>query len=181
MSDVWLGQLAPQTADRDATHVAVVPLVAATEMEPGTHCKVLLDGTAGLGDDPIGIVDPFLKANVKKGERFFLCLYPRTVTGLRHVYNHPALDTVVAAEASRKQASEKWLRDFCGSVDCPGYEMTIAVAIEHGLHGGKQDDEYLFFRDMDAHGEIPEAFWDHLEVISGMKMGHRATYFSCTC
>lgn len=183
MSDVQLGLLAPVSAARDATHLAVVPVIAATEMEHGTHCEVRSDGTAGLGDNPIGIVDPFLKDNVKKGERFFLCLYPRTVTGLRHVYDHPALDAIATDEASRKQRSEQWLRAFCASADCPGYEMTIGMAVEHGQHGSARgyDDEYLHFNDMDAHGEIPAEFWEHLEVVSGRKMTRRATHFSCAC
>lgn len=181
MSDVWLGQTPPTTADRDATHVAVVPVEAVTEMEPGSHCTVLPNGKAALGGETIGIVDPFLRHKVKKGERFYLCLYPRSVTGLRHVYSHPALDAALGGVADRKQASEQWLRQFCASADCPGYETTIGLAVRHGQCGGEYDDEYLFFRDMDAHGEIPPEFWEHLEVVSGQKMTHRATHFTCSC
>lgn len=181
MSDVELGLLAPVAADRDATHLAVVPVIAATEMEPGTHCEVLPDGTAGLSDTPIGIVDPFLKANVRKGERFYLCLYPRTVTGLRHVYNHPRLDALASDASSKKVTSERWLREFCATADCPGYELTIGMAIAHGENSTGYDDDRLHFNDMDAHGEIPAEFWAHLEVVSGKKLGRRATYFSCAC
>lgn len=181
MSDVQLGFLAPEDAGRDATHVAVVPMIAADDLRPGTHVAPLGDGTAGSGKEPIGIVDPFLSGTVKKGERFFLCLYPRTVTGLRHVYKHPVLDSMTDPEPKdAKAASEKWLRDFVATSDCPGYEQVIAKALDN-QNSRFGDAEYLFFRDQDAHGEIPDAFWDHLEVVTGQKLTQRARAFSCSC
>lgn len=183
MSDVQLGILAPVNADRDATHVAVVPVVAAHQLMPGVHVGIIEDGRAAVEGEPkIGIVDPFLTSPVDRGQRFYVCLYPRTVTGLRHVYTHPVLDAVEAAVVDQKAASERWLRNFCGSVDCPGYEAVIAKAVEHGTSGGRWgDDEYLHFNGDDAHGEIPPEFWDHAEIVTGKKLTKRATYFSCAC
>jgi hypothetical protein len=102
MSDVQLGLLAPDDADRDATHGATVALIAADDLRPGTHVGLIDDIYAGSTKEPIGIVDPFLEKTVKAGERFYLCLYPRTVTGLRHVYEHPVLDAQKKSLAKRR-------------------------------------------------------------------------------
>jgi hypothetical protein len=84
-----LGELAADTARRDAVHVAVAPVVAGENLHPGHHVA-LKDGRAFAKGQTIGVVDPFLTADVQEGERFWLFLYPNTVTSLRHVWTHPA-------------------------------------------------------------------------------------------
>jgi hypothetical protein len=38
----------------------------------------------------IGIVDPFLDQPVRPGEEFWVFVYPNTITGMRHYWQHPA-------------------------------------------------------------------------------------------
>lgn len=129
----------------------------------------------------LGIVDPFLGAKVKPGQRFWLVVYPRQITSLRHVWTHPAFPSaeVAATPQNDKAASEKWLREFIASADCPDYETVIAKA----LHNDSWSKEYLHFDGIDAHGEIPPEFWGHVEVVTGRKIDQedRAEYFSCSC
>jgi hypothetical protein len=78
---------------RDAIHIAVAPMTASAAMEAGT--KVDAQGRCfsdcPIGQwKPVGIVDPFLPKPVQPGQRFWVFLFPDTVTSLRHVWTHPA-------------------------------------------------------------------------------------------
>ena len=85
---------------RDAVHVAVAPVTAAGRLAPGQHVGFVHPGdieVVGAVEKPIGVVDPFLRADVQPGERFWLFLDPNTVTSLRHVWTHPAFAPRVPA------------------------------------------------------------------------------------
>jgi hypothetical protein len=85
-----LGQLPGDDDRRDAIHIAIIPVIASGELRPGQHVGPLPDDRFGVVERPIGVVDPFLRGPVKDGERFWLCLYPYSITSLRHVWTHPA-------------------------------------------------------------------------------------------
>jgi hypothetical protein len=85
---------------RDAIHIAVAPVTAAERLTPGQHVGLVREGDlelVGLCDRSIGVVDPFLATAVEPGQRFWLFLYPNTITGLRHVWTHPAFTAAAAA------------------------------------------------------------------------------------
>jgi hypothetical protein len=80
---------------RDCIHVAVAPVVAGMTLTPGQHVAIDPSDMTAWSSPPIkamtvGIVDPYLTGPVMKGQRFWLFLYPGTVTGLRHAWSHPA-------------------------------------------------------------------------------------------
>lgn len=158
-----------ETGGRDAIHLAVNPTVAAEKLYPGQDVGV--DGTR---NSPVGIVDPFLKAPVQPGEMFWLVVYPRQINSLRHVWTHPAFPDEKYAGSSVKK-SEKWLRDFVASSECPSYDEVMTVATY-------STGDSLCFGDR-ASGNIPPEFWDHYEVVTGKTKptNQRATYFSCAC
>lgn len=85
---------------RDAIHIAVAPVAAAERLAPGQHVGLVREGNlelVGPCDCAIGIVDPFLTADVEPGQRFWLFLYPNTVTSLRHIWTHPTFTAAAAA------------------------------------------------------------------------------------
>jgi hypothetical protein len=114
MSDIILGKLIPEAGPRhkDAIHMAVVSVVAGSTLAPGMRVGFITGGA--VSDEcktPIGIVDPFLDHNVKEGESFWLCMFPKTVTNLRHEWTHPELTKVDDGEYDE---------DYDESWDCKG-------------------------------------------------------------
>ena len=112
------------------------------------------------------------------------------------------------SEADRQRhwaASKAWLVAFCKSSDCPDYSLIIRAAMNPGefvrttehVSGVDEDDgepyEYddtygcqiqdgsFYSGGRDAYGEIPPEFWDHLEVVTGVKQRKRPEYFRCGC
>jgi hypothetical protein len=181
-----LGMIIDETAARDAIHLAVEPVIAGGYLSVGQDVGIGKDGKAYKQSDDmtlkmVGIVDPFLKSPVTPGKMFWLIVYPRTITSLRHVWEHPdfqpAKEVAKISKASKaeKEESEAWLKNFCATNDCPGYHKVMG-AIEHEDYY----DEYLHFEGSDAHGEIPNEFWNHVEVVMGRPV-KRAKYFSCSC
>jgi hypothetical protein len=85
---------------RDAVHIGIAPVTAAERLLPGQHVGLVRQANmemVGPCDQNIGIVDPFLAEAVEAGQRFWLFLYPGTITGLRHVWTHPAFTMAAAA------------------------------------------------------------------------------------
>lgn len=91
-----VGKLLTGSEGRDAIHFALAPIAAGVPLEPGQHVGLFSDGTAKPTSPHIGIVDPFLRSPVERGQRFWLFLYPNTITGLRHVWTHPAFPSAAA-------------------------------------------------------------------------------------
>lgn len=178
-----IGKLLDDTAKRDAIHIAIAPVIANERLSPGQPVGFCQDSKervyGSLHASPIGIVDPFLRGPVFLDDRFWLFLYPHTITSLRHEWTHPAFSQ--EQPVLTKEVSEAWLRDFVARSDCPGYEAVLATAIGQGAE--QWVHEYLHFVGMDAHGEIPPEFWDHVEVVTGQTIPaeKRATSFSCGC
>lgn len=172
-----LGTIIDERAGRDAIHVAVEPCKAGELLHAGQHVKLLNGGFAHapfMMEDCVGIVDPFLRTPVQPGQWFWMLLYPRTITSLRHVWSHPAFEDKEPA-APDKAESEAWLRDFCDNYDAPDYDHLIEAA------SGYDGDEYLLIDGQDASGDIPDEVWYHLEIVMGTRFKTRAKYFSCSC
>jgi len=102
--EVKLGRLVTGKCGRDAVHVPVMPMTAVRVMRPGEHLAN-------------GIVDPFLTEPVRPGETFLLCLYPGTVTSLRHVWTHPAYPDEVQPAPKRRSEADVWAEQGMAAAD----------------------------------------------------------------
>lgn len=190
-----LGTILDETAARDAIHLAVEPIVAGEYLHRGQHVAIDESGKAVPAETRradglprlkgVGIVDPFLNAlQVQPGDRFWLIVYPRTITSLRHVWSHPAFPDLGArpiVDPDRKARSEAWLREFMSATRFPDdYEELIDAAVEHQAGGG-DDTTYLSYFGREYNAEIDPTFWDHVENVTGLVMKRRAMWFSCHC
>lgn len=191
-----LGMIIDNTQKRDAIHLGVEPIVAGCKLRPGEHVGIK-DGKA-LRMTPrlesslklVGIVDPFLESVVLEGEMFWLVVYPRKITSIRHVWTHPdfpvgELDNEPSAREviSAREASEKWMcawamehmsDDYYGDYDTKLDEDTaysMAIRAGENTHIGPYED---------AREYINDEWWGHWETITGKK-GDRDAYFSCSC
>lgn len=177
--------------ERDAIHIAVMPVIAHAELSVGEDIGYSNGKTTS--NNPIGIVDPFLKETVEEGEMFYMFLYPNSITSLKHLWTHPNVnDEIVETVAPTKKESEIWLRNFIDQGDCPGYDVLIAAVEGKDIHtvkgyedvdwaGYSIDHEYFHFSGLDAHSEIPEEFWVHMENVTGKKIKYKPASFSCSC
>ena len=116
-----LGELADDNSRRDAIHVAVAPVIAGERLLGGMHI-LLRDGKAYMDtkyvqdnpdipvvgvrtDKTIGVVDPFFDECILPDQKFWLLLYPGSITSLRHVFTHPAFKVQLPTNGN----DSKWI------------------------------------------------------------------------
>lgn len=181
MNDVKLGQLIDVDQKRDAIHIAIAPVVAAERLYPGQEIGFVTSSTerVGASGTHIGIVDPFLKAPVYPEQRFYMMLFPQTITSLRHEWTHPAFSAVEAENAKPdKSASEKWLREHAErlGLDLDDLIHYAECYLKTGLTKVEQGSTQ--WRDNFS----PTEFWPHYEAYTGFTVQDKeAGIFCCTC
>lgn len=178
MKPTEVGQLIDESAQRDAIHIAVAPVIAYERLEPGEHVGFCDGSTKEVcsSGEPIGIVDPFLRKTVNAGQRFWLFLYPQTITSLRHNWTHPAFATETQTDP-QMNASEAWLRAFAEDSGL-GYAAMLDAArqwIEY--------EDYLNLGPLLEGKYVPDEFWPHYEKATGRSVaeGKRQNFFTCSC
>lgn len=180
-----LGSIIGPNEKRDAIHLAVYPVVAECDLDPGEDVGLLENGNASVhAKEKVGIVDPFLRKVVKSGERFWLVIYPRQIKSLRHVWEHPAFPASGETETARASGSEQWLRDLAERVGMSyGRLMGGAADFIAQTEGGVQWPDRLTGGSEMEGESTPDDFWIHYENVTGKKVAeeHRTNFFSCSC
>lgn len=168
MNDPILGKIIKGDARRDAIHIAITPVTSDYTLQPGQH--VGLDGSEtkviGIVADPIGIVDPFLKGPVAPGSRFWLFLYPKTITSLRHDWSHPAFKR-------KAMSSREWIENLAGVFNL-SYQELMDGAAKFLDNGDCLEDDFQEFT-------VPGSFWKHYENVTSTIVPHekRENFFTC--
>jgi hypothetical protein len=94
MDNLGIGKPITTHQERDAIHIAIIPVIAGETLNPGQAVGVAETygentHTAYINEKPVGIIDPFLTRRIGQGETCWLFLYPNTVTSLKHNWSHP--------------------------------------------------------------------------------------------
>lgn len=194
-----LGTIHTETQQRDAIHLAVEPVVAGGILRPGDHIGILngfaVKATAKV--KALGIVDPFLTSFINKDEKFYLILFPRMITSLRHVWEHPDFQPLasVAAEPVDPEAVHK-MRVLIGDREAVAKQVIIDTAEELGVefeelmdhaHAKRVDSSHYWVHEDDGgkfEGEcIPDNFWEAFEIYTGKIVPEDSKYnfLSCSC
>ena len=181
-----IGKIHTTTQQRDAIHIAIAQVTAATSLAAGTDV-----GFIGLSkthvnqcENPIGIIDPFLKEPAHAGDRVWLFLYPNTVTSLSHHWSHPAFteEQLIVVD---KAASVRWIEDWLNESGNGDLEYDALIGMISGCKNDYPactiDKDYLHINGKDSYGDIPTEFWHHAEIVTGIKFPDKPTKFSCSC
>lgn len=195
-----LGMIHTQPEKRDAIHLGVEPVEAGETLNAGQHV-CLINGKAFRQDHgkPVGIVDPFLPKHphgqdVLPGQRFWLIVYPRQITSLRHVWEHPDFpasgDTAAAPELSEEQferamelvdnskaVAKAFINSEADRLDI-SYDELIEAATDFVDH-----DEYLVDGGKFESKRVSQGFWEHYQIITGKKVpaDQQHNFLSCAC
>lgn len=175
-----VGKILDGPAERDAVHFAVAPVSTDEMLSPGQHIGITRGKATAAPDVPcVGIVDPFLRSRVMPGDRFWLFLYPGSITSLRHEWTHSAFSEAPTVEPpdSEGERSIKWMADFAEQYGFTGSRMMEAARDylrdgEYFCDGGTFEGEY-----------VPDEFWTHYQNITGEKIDpeRRNNFFTCAC
>lgn len=179
-----LGTIITPDEKRDAIHLAVIPMQAPHALCPGDHVDA--QGHLALPTDSraVGIVDPFLTSAIEKGQWFWLVIYPRKITSLRHVWSHPAFPEEEAPghalAISSVEGARKSLEEFAAK-----YGTTLGNLLEQAERV-IADTENQFARihlRVDLDYDEQDIFWPLWETYTGRKAPDhvKERNFSCSC
>ena len=172
-----VGNLIGPDARRDAIHFALAPMRAGMILAPGDRVGVR-DGDASTKVTPhVGIVDPFLNVAVKEGERFWLFLFPNTITSMRHEWSHPAFPPENPSDVQRE--AREWIRTYayesinssCNDADESYAKLMADLARGHVQSYGDSNN---------GPSDFADEFWEKLAII-GVHVDPAELTYSCSC
>ena len=169
---------------RDAIHLGVEPVVAGERLKPGQHVGFLKHGTVGRNaPTKVGIVDPFIDGPIPRGARFWLVVYPRQITSLRHVWTHPDFPhtpdlppSTITPKAQAEARIASWAEDIGSNFD---------EVMEHAGHFARFGDYWSEGARWEGQS-VPDWFWADWAVITGEPIPdevkqYGGSFFSCSC
>ena len=184
MSNNPLGKLIHGEAQRDAVHVAILPVTAAERLAPGSEVRFVkgyIDRVEAVTDgDQMAIVDPFLQQAVEPEQRCYICLYPNTVIGMRHHWSHPGIPDERSSVGQPSESDYEIIRDVAES--CMVSARTLMDAARQYAETGDSwcvgnNEEYWQVSQHEW-----DRFWQAFKNITGIDTRNTGGHpFSCAC
>lgn len=187
-----LGTLLPSDPGRDAIHLATYAVTSDERLFPGQHVGIVGGKASMQAPKLIGIVDPFLATGVNPGQMFWLVLYPRTITSLRHVWEHPEFRDervrpvlpIQTPDDTRREA-EQWLQRYADELDETFNDLIRAADawVESGewyygdgMIGSGYNGKFEGTRTHDQ-------FWHYYQAYKGVLIDpdKQESFFTCAC
>jgi hypothetical protein len=206
-----LGTLIDEHQKRDAIHLAVEPVIAGEDLKASSDIGIGEDGRAYntlafCKGKHLGIVDPFLSKHdvVIEGERFWMIIYPRQITSLRHVWTHPFIDTseniptdfkIESIEGIENNerfltsgASIEWMENYAHSLGDYTAVQLIKAADDYLENGNLFFGNESIINDMGYYADFlsksfDKEFWKHYQIITGKEVPvyKQNDFFDCSC
>lgn len=174
-----IGQLVGHTGVRDAIHCPIISAVAKMNLNVGTPVSILETGEAEQSDlhTCVGIVDPFLRRCVQRGEQFWVWVRPGSISSLTHKWTHKLIPDFAEIVPAKEQARVR-LQEFAeGPLHVTLDEMLEAIEACR-----RDDDNALYDHGYESLSVYP-GFWTDYELYTGKPDPNKAEgyfyFFTC--
>lgn len=180
-----LGRIIDTEQQRDAIHVAIVPIVVSQRLLPGTHVGLNAKGEAAAGCNLVGVIDPFLREYVHPGQKCWLFIYPGTITSLRHEWTHPEFEDITAPTVDPLEDSKQWVRRYAEVHRPYDRELEFGKKDSYTEFMLRVEEGEIFYWGEDCHnlGDVEDSheLFLHLSRILGRPVNGESFTYSCSC
>lgn len=170
-------------AERDAVHIAVIPVIAAEPLVPGDSV-CLVEGESitvkrCYADVRLGVVDPFITSNIEPGDEFYLFLEPGSITSLRHNWEHSAFEPKTEINPDKIHAKKvlEAISENCG--------MSLDEMME-AANRWADYSEYTF-ENTEQYKNLTinewKNFWEAYQIYAkrNISKNQQQNFFTCAC
>lgn len=121
-----LGKAPLDLGVKDAIHIAIASVRAGSYLNPGDPVKIneFGEGVKSSKKDSVGVVDPFLKGGIQRGQNFWILLSQTEIPNVQHVWEHPECSF---EPPTRESVYNKWIQGIADDLGISYQELMDAA------------------------------------------------------